>query len=101
MVERAHAEIRRRGDDGVVVSFEDRVDATDSMHAALLKLPVDQRAVIVLRHLEDLSEQETARLLGIRPGTVKSRLARGLGAMRAGFADAGHDAAQGTDQEAP
>jgi DNA-directed RNA polymerase specialized sigma24 family protein len=62
MVERAHAEIRRRGDDGVVVSFEDRVDATDSMHAALLKLPVDQRAVIVLRHLEDLSEQETARV---------------------------------------
>jgi DNA-directed RNA polymerase specialized sigma24 family protein len=32
--------------------------------------------------VEDLSEHETARLLRIRPGTVKSRLARGLDAMR-------------------
>jgi RNA polymerase sigma factor (sigma-70 family) len=100
MVERAYAEKRRRGDDGVVVSFEARVDARDSLHAALLKLPVEQRAVIVLRHLEDLSEQETARLLGIRPGTVKSRLARGLEAMRVQLADTDHNGPQETLQEA-
>lgn len=97
MVERAHAEIRRPGDEGVVGPFDDRVDARHLLHAALLALPVEQRAVIVLRHLEDLSEQDTAKLLGIRPGTVKSRLARGLEAMRTQFADRG----PGTYQEAP
>jgi RNA polymerase sigma factor (sigma-70 family) len=75
------------GGPGVVASFEDRVDARRSLHGALLTLPVEQRAVIVLRHLEDLSEDETARVLRIRPGTVKSRLARGLEALRVQLAE--------------
>lgn len=82
MVERAHAETQPGLVDGAVMTFEDRVDVRYSLHAALLALPVEQRAVIVLRHLEDLSEHETAKLLRIRPGTVKSRLSRGLEAMR-------------------
>jgi RNA polymerase sigma factor (sigma-70 family) len=49
----------------------------------LATLPVDQRAVLVLRYYEDRSEDEIARLLGIAPGTVKSRAARGLAALRA------------------
>ena len=41
-------------------------------------LGVDQRAVVVCRLLLGLSEAQTAELLRIRPGTVKSRLARAL-----------------------
>jgi RNA polymerase sigma-70 factor (ECF subfamily) len=46
--------------------------------AALKELDVDQRAVIVCRFYLGLSEAETATTLGIRPGTAKSRLHRGL-----------------------
>ncbi|HEX9033727.1 MAG TPA: SigE family RNA polymerase sigma factor [Streptosporangiaceae bacterium] len=55
---------------------------------ALAALPAGQRAVIVLRYLDDQSESEIAQLLGISPGTVKSRAARGLAALRqAGLLD--------------
>jgi RNA polymerase sigma-70 factor (sigma-E family) len=41
-----------------------------------------QRAAVVLRYYEDLPEAEIAELLGCRPGTVKSLLARGLARLR-------------------
>jgi RNA polymerase sigma factor (sigma-70 family) len=46
------------------------------------KLPYRQRAAIVLRFYEDLSERETARLLGCAVGTVKSLVSRALQRMR-------------------
>lgn len=49
-----------------------------AIERALDELSVDQRAVVVCRLLLGLSEHTTADVLGIRPGTVKSRLARAL-----------------------
>ena len=58
--------------------------------AALETLPERDREVIACRYLLELSEAETAQTLGVRPGTVKSRLSRGLARLRrelpAGFA---------------
>ena len=45
-------------------------------------LPKKQRAVVVLRYYEDLSEVETAEILGISVGTVKSQASRALASMR-------------------
>src|SRR6266700_178815 len=63
-------------------------DLVLDVRRALAALPAAQRAVLVLRYLDDQSEAETARLLGISPGTVKSRAARGLAKLRqAGLLD--------------
>ncbi|MFF4015474.1 RNA polymerase sigma factor [Streptomyces sp. NPDC001843] len=48
----------------------------------LARLPVRDRAVLVLRELEDLDERAVADLLGIAPGTVKSRLHRARASFR-------------------
>jgi RNA polymerase sigma-70 factor (sigma-E family) len=50
---------------------------------ALAAVPPRQRAVLVLRYWEDMSEADTAELLGCSPGTVKSQAARGLANLRA------------------
>lgn len=59
------------------------LDTVLDVRDTLRKLPAQQRAVLVLRNLEDLSEQETAEVLGVPEGTVKSRLHR----ARQGFRD--------------
>jgi len=49
---------------------------------ALTTLPRGQRAVVVLRYFDDLTEAQTAELLGCSVGTVKSQCAKGLAALR-------------------
>jgi len=69
----------------VVVSTDDRiaeVDARDAVIRALSQLPARQRATLVLRYFEQLSEAETADALGVSPGTVKTHAARGLDSLR-------------------
>jgi RNA polymerase sigma-70 factor (sigma-E family) len=68
-----------RDDVGEVADIGQSVD----VRRALATLPWAQRAVLVLRYFDDLSEIETARVLNCSPGTVKSRSSRGLQALRA------------------
>jgi RNA polymerase sigma-70 factor (sigma-E family) len=59
------------------------VDSRQALRAALAQLPPGQRAVVVLRYHQDLSEAQVAELLGISAGTVKSQAARALASLRA------------------
>ena len=63
------------------------LDDRDAVRTALLALPVGQRAVVALRFLEDRSEADTAALLGVSVGTVKSQAARGLDRLRAALTE--------------
>lgn len=62
--------------------------ADDALMQALRRLPVRQRAVIVLRYYNDASNEEIATILEMPVGTVKSLLSRGLAKLREGFGDA-------------
>jgi len=64
------------------VSRDPDADLSADLARALQSLPRVQRAVIVLRYFEDLTEAETARTLGIGVGTVKSHSHRALAALR-------------------
>ena len=58
------------------------VDLRDQLVRLLIQLPPRQRAVIVLRYWEQLSETEAAEVLGCSEGTVKSAASRGLRRLR-------------------
>lgn len=60
----------------------DEVDLRDALMRLLLQLSPQQRAVLVLRYWEQLTEAETAAVLGWPEGTVKSAASRGLRRLR-------------------
>lgn len=58
------------------------VETRDELWTALQQVPTRQRAALVLRYYEDLSEQETADVLGCSVGAVKALITRGTQAMK-------------------
>lgn len=60
----------------------DQVGDRQLLVAALLALTPRERAVLVLRFFEDLSERDTAQALGVGVGTVKSTSSRALAKLR-------------------
>ena len=74
---------------------EDPALTRDEVWRAVLSLPPRQRAVLVLRYYEDLSEQEIAEVLGCRPGTVKSQSSAAIASLRMRL-DTGRRAEEGT-----
>jgi RNA polymerase sigma-70 factor (sigma-E family) len=66
-----------------VADRTDAVDARLAMRAALARLGRRQRAVLVLRYFEDLTETQVADALGCSVGTVKSQTSKALARLRA------------------
>jgi RNA polymerase sigma factor (sigma-70 family) len=62
--------------------LDDLVVDRDRLVRALRRIPDGQRAVIVLRYWHQLSESETAQVLGNSVGTVKSQASRALARLR-------------------
>ena len=60
----------------------DEIARRAGLQQALLALPLRQRATVILRYMEGMSERETAAVLGCSEGTVKSQSARALGTLR-------------------
>lgn len=79
----------------------DRLDESDTRMALrelLRTLPRRQRDVLALRYLADLSEADTATVLGIAPGSVKRHASRGIDRIRRRFAELDADGAAGPDK---
>lgn len=86
-------ELRHRAATPPEPSAEEGLADRDLLLPALRSLPAHQLQVVVLRFLEDLSEEETAATLSIPVGTVKSRSARALKALRATISDGDEETA--------
>jgi RNA polymerase sigma-70 factor (sigma-E family) len=63
------------------------LEQDDAMWRAVRQLPTKQRAAVVLRYYEDLSEADTARILNCSLGNVKSQTSRGIARLRASLAE--------------
>jgi RNA polymerase sigma-70 factor (sigma-E family) len=66
----------------VIPDASDDVARRERLLQALLELPLQQRATVVLRYLEGRTQAETADLLGCSEGTVKSQSSRALATLR-------------------
>ena len=65
----------------MAIRLDEPADAQD-LWVAIGHLPRRQRAVVVLRYLEDRTEVDTASLMGCSVGTVKSQCAKALAKLR-------------------
>ena len=73
--------LRARGLDRAAATEPDPAEVVD-LRRAIAGLPARKRECVVMRHLLGLSEAETARLLGVSVGTVKSQTHKGLRQLR-------------------
>jgi RNA polymerase sigma-70 factor (sigma-E family) len=80
-LERRHASAQSGDERGVRLVDDDAADR-DQVWQGIQRLPAKQRAAVVLRYYEDLSEAETAEILGCSIGTVKSNTSRGLARLQ-------------------
>lgn len=71
----------------VVLDETEGVTGHDELWSELRLLPPRQRAAVVLRFCEDLSEAQTAELMGCAVGTVKRHVSVALGKLRAHLGD--------------
>lgn len=78
----------------------DRRDSARRLRRALAELPHDQRTVLVLKEFEEMTFKEIAGLLACPESTVKSRLYRGLCALRAALEAGGSDPVKGGGSDA-
>lgn len=78
--------------EGVGSNADEGIVVRDQMWTLLGTLTPRQRAVLVLRYMEDLSEAESARVLGCSVGTVKSQTNKALIKLRGAYEAAEHDA---------
>jgi RNA polymerase sigma-70 factor (sigma-E family) len=85
--EQRHAE-HHWGDGRAALGLEAHVSEREAIRLALSLLPIGQRAVVALRYYADLSEAETAHVLGVSVGTVKSRTSRAMARLRQILQDA-------------
>jgi RNA polymerase sigma-70 factor (ECF subfamily) len=67
-------------------AFDDRTADADAFDRAFARLPVDDRAVLVMHHLHERPVAEIAAALGAPAGTVKSRLHRARAALESALA---------------
>jgi RNA polymerase sigma-70 factor (ECF subfamily) len=63
-------------------AFEDRIVRGADVRAALRRLAPDQREALVLHYYLDLPLHEVAAIAGVPVGTIKSRMNRGIAAMK-------------------
>jgi RNA polymerase sigma-70 factor (sigma-E family) len=73
---------KRSGDERGVRLVDEHAADHDQVWQAIQQLPGRQRQAVVLRYYEDLSEAQTAGILGCSVGTVKSQVSRGLARMQ-------------------
>ena len=79
---------RRVGDDRTVRLVEpEPFDGGSELLQRLAALPHDQRAAVVLRYWADLETSEIAHLLSVPHPTIRTRIRRGLAALRKALAD--------------
>ncbi len=69
-------------DDAATGDLYGDVDLRETVQAALASLPRRQRAAVVLRYFDDLTEAQAADVLGCSVGTVKSQTSRALAKLR-------------------
>jgi RNA polymerase sigma-70 factor (sigma-E family) len=85
--------------DGPAADLYDEADRRDAVRTALRSLPPGQRAVVVLRFHEDMTEAQVAALLGVSVGTVKSQTAKALVKLRTDAALTGYGSAASPGSE--